>query len=485
MRALGIALLVLAGARTAAAASFAIAVGYNGSSRQEVAPLAYADDDAVRNAELLGELGVPTTLLTALDGDTRALYPDLAPRAPTLSELRSALATTTAQLAQARAAGEPTALLFFYTGHGDVEHGEGFLELLDARLTRTELRSLLRTVPVDQVHLIIDACKSYFAVFDRGGSSRRAVADPFLRPEEPLPANVGVLLSTSSSQDSHEWEAFQGGIFSHEVRSALRGGADLDGDGAISYEEVGAFVFTANRSIPNARFRPDFFVRPPGGKPASTLLVQVGAVGPASELSVGPGVSEHLYIEDERGLRMADVHPSPDLTVHIVLPERRPLFVHALGSAQEYAIAEPGNVTLASLTARPPESRSRGALHVAFSHLFAEPFDASAPAAFDAAMLVRAEEARLAALPPPMGRWLRPTLGVAGLVFAAAGAGASGLAFYERAQVSPSSSNRSRLAHNAAIARYNQLAVPLYGLAATTLVSYVLWRYVGEDDRGP
>ena len=77
------------------------------------------------------------------------------------------------------------------------------------------------------------------------------------------------MLSSSAAQNSHEWEAYQAGVFSHEVRSALRGAADHDGDGVVTYDELAAFVFTANRSVPNERYRPRFFVRRPqrGGAP--------------------------------------------------------------------------------------------------------------------------------------------------------------------------------------------------------------------------
>ena len=58
-----------------------------------------------------------------------------------------------------------------------------------------------------------------------------------LRPRE----NVGLLLSTSSARESHEWSGFESGVFSHEVRSGLYGAADADGDGRVSYAEIAAF----------------------------------------------------------------------------------------------------------------------------------------------------------------------------------------------------------------------------------------------------
>ena len=126
------------------------------------------------------------------------------------------------QIRAANARGEHTELYIFYTGHGDVERGEGYVQLRSGRLYRSKLLAHLARVSAKRTHVIIDACKSYFLVFDRGGSRRRRTLGGFLPADTPLPASTGLILSTSSAQSSHEWEAYQAGVFSHEVRSALR-----------------------------------------------------------------------------------------------------------------------------------------------------------------------------------------------------------------------------------------------------------------------
>ena len=53
----------------------------------------------------------------------------------------------------------------------------------------------------------------------------------------------------------------------------------------MSYAELGAFIETANRAIPNARFRPDVMVRPPSHDFERKIL----SYGPgASRLSFRP-----------------------------------------------------------------------------------------------------------------------------------------------------------------------------------------------------
>ena len=244
-------------------AVFSISVGYNRSDRKDLQNLKYADDDAVRNFQLMKMFEAQSVLLTELDGESRELYKRLTPVAPTLDTLVAAISAINQRIDEARKAGKRTVLYLFYSGHGDVEQGEGYVQLRGARLTRTKLISLLHASHADQNHVIIDACKSYFVVFQKGpGGKRRRVTANFLPPEAKVPSNTGFLLSASSAQDSHEWEAFQAGIFSHEVRSALRGLADLNSDGLVTYEEAAAFIFSANKSVPNRRFRPRFLARP-------------------------------------------------------------------------------------------------------------------------------------------------------------------------------------------------------------------------------
>jgi len=76
-------------------------------------------------------------------------------------------------------------------------------------------------VPATRLHFIIDACYSYFLAYGRGpGGQRRPIQAGFSQAMQlSADSRVGLLLSTSSARESHEWEGIQGGVFSHEVRS--------------------------------------------------------------------------------------------------------------------------------------------------------------------------------------------------------------------------------------------------------------------------
>src|SRR5581483_9078706 len=132
---------------------------------------------------------------------------------------------------------------------GLIGHGEGapsggrFVRIVDGPLTRGELlREVIAPSKAAFNHLIIDACNAYLMVARRGDDRAPAAADAIRRyvADEDLARypTTGVLLSTSRAAASHEWSAFGAGVFSHELRSALAGGADVNGDGRVEYSEV-------------------------------------------------------------------------------------------------------------------------------------------------------------------------------------------------------------------------------------------------------
>src|SRR6185436_6071619 len=121
--AVALALLLLGSSAWAQAPVFtqAIVIGANNSVDRELAPLRYADDDAIRFAELFDAIGIPTRVLTRLDEPTSRLHPGAAARAlvPTDAQLRAVVAEVAALMAQARARGQKTALYLVFAGHGN------------------------------------------------------------------------------------------------------------------------------------------------------------------------------------------------------------------------------------------------------------------------------------------------------------------------------------------------------------------------------
>lgn len=437
-----VATLAAATPRTADAGAparrFAIVIGNNHSNQPDTLDLRYADDDAIAMHALLTDAGVDSVLLVRPDADTREQSGRAAAAgAPRWRDLVGQLGALEGRIRAANAAGAATSLLVFYSGHGNVEHGEGYVELEDTHLTRTLLRrAILQKTGAREVHLIVDACRSYYLAFEKGpGGKRRAISS--LVADARGGARTGYVLSTSSDRESHEWEEFQGGIFSHEVRSALRGAADADRDGSVSYAELGAFLSVANRGIKNARFRPDFVVRPPAD--LSDELLRWPAEADALLIDAPEG---HLYIEGPAGERVADVHPAPDAAISIRLPAARPLFVKREDSRREYAIEGRAALTrLSELAGGRVRVASKGALHMAFRRLFSIPFGAGDVDAFRTRWTAaesggapgqsRGEPAGLVTAAPPdrgSGPWLRTAAGVTAITAGVLAAGLGGWA---------------------------------------------------------
>jgi hypothetical protein len=373
---------------------YVVVVGHDGPTEAGRPPLRFADDDAARFYELVAPGAAQAFLLTTFDAESQAVFGPLVgvARAPTPARLEAALAEVRDAIARDEAAGARTTLYFFYAGHGDVDDGEGYVQLDGGRLTRHEFEKDVAAFNADTTHVFVDACKSYFLVAGRGPGGRR---EPYARPfvgQSDAPG-VGYVLSTSNDAESHEWAAISGGIFSHEIRSALVGGADVDGDGVVDYDELAAFVAVANEGVPAPGFRPQIYIRPPPRDRHGAVFAP-GSLPGATRLALGPDVAGRLSIGDERGLRYADGNKgagSP-LTIALIGPRRYEVRV---GAATYSVEAAGGTVDLGALAPDPETAvAARGEAHRAFEQLFARPFDADVLRGYRLAAGVEAE-------PPP------------------------------------------------------------------------------------
>ncbi|OGQ89243.1 MAG: hypothetical protein A2289_20720 [Deltaproteobacteria bacterium RIFOXYA12_FULL_58_15] len=452
--------------------SFGLVVGTNISNDPDVKPLRYADDDAVNNAKLMGELGAQVVLLVGLDYESKKMFPEIQETPPTRNAIEQAMARLNQMMEKARSQGQRPIFYFFYSGHGDVDNNRGYVNLKDGRFWREDLMALLAQSAANENHVVIDACKSYFLVFDRGkGGERAPLSGSLIGDKSSLPTNTGVVLSTSSAADSHEWEAFQAGVFSHEVRSALRGAADQNLDGQVTYEEAAAFVWGANVSVPNPKFRPNVFVHAPGEKRADEAVLADMRATRVDNLVVGPGVTEHLYIEDQAGRRLADLRPAPEQTVSLLLPKERPLFVRQSGSDEEVELPQGNRLVLAALPKRVTTVARRGAEHVAFRSLFSRPFGQQTVIDYrncppEAVEIIETHRDLT---------WLRRGTGILGLGAALLGGTMTGLSARESSSVKPRTAGTKRKEVNDRIDRYNIVAVTSYALAGVGLATYLVW----------
>jgi hypothetical protein len=376
-----------AGAAHADVKRYAVVVAHGEDVKRDVPPLQYADDDGARYYELFSQVADRVELYTVLDADSQRLFPEAARRArvPRRAELLAGLGRTFEAIERDVAAGDSVELYFVLIGHGDIgAGGEGYVSLLDAPFTRTDLfQEVLARSPATTNHVIVDACNSYFMVHRRGGdegdsgpSRADAVRSFMAREELARYPNTGFLLSTSSERESHEWSEYGAGVFSHQVRSALSGAADVNGDGRIEYSEIEAFVAAANLQVSDPKARVDIHAQAPAID-TSRPLVDLDATRFQHWVRLPAGQPLRVYLEDARGVRYLDVHTSGERDTVLGLVPSSHYYVRSSDEQREarLALARPGRVDFDPGAMSRPTIAARGAVAEAFRrHLYAEPY---------------------------------------------------------------------------------------------------------------
>jgi hypothetical protein len=383
---------VLAPSRARAEVSprvFALVIANNRSTRTTQPDLQYADDDGARYYQLFEAIGAAEdlALLTTFDRATREHYAPLVQRArpATRLELLSARDRLAARVREAQARGERTTFYLVFAGHGEVVQGRGLLDLEDEQIDGAFLeRELLAQIAADQKHLVLDSCNSFFVVNPRKPGGRRwatpkdmAFGFSVRHPE------VGLFLSTNSESDVFEWSELESGVFSHEVRSGLRGGADIDGDGAVSYLELAGFVEAANRGVARDALRPQLFYRGPHGDADAKLFFPSALRGRRVELGEREA---RLWFRSETGERLLDVHKE-SAPMSVVVPQSAgalAIFEQRSGLSERPVIqersasAESDTLRLEALTEHAPRIAARG--NRIFGELFLQPYGPDAHA---------------------------------------------------------------------------------------------------------
>lgn len=190
-------------------------------------PLAYAEQDAERIADVLASLGgfraEDLVILRDEPADrVRQVFADVARRMAWNRDNDRASAGD----------GAEHLLFVYYSGHGDA----GALHLGRTELPLAELKALAQGVPADVRVLVVDACRSGELTRLKGAVQ----AEPFaIRAEDRLDSEGMVIITSSSAgEDAQESERLQGGVFTHHLVAGLLGAADTTGDARITLQEA-------------------------------------------------------------------------------------------------------------------------------------------------------------------------------------------------------------------------------------------------------
>ena len=286
-----------AGASERSSKRWAVVIGVSDYRDPGITPLRYASADAVAIAEAL--LSVPHSGYTP---ETVRILADTGAGSPSSEDIRSLFRDLRVQLRPS------DSLVVFISSHGAEVDNRAFLVASDTRhealeetgMAVDELFRLLRTLPVQNRILLIDACHS-------GGSRlfpQTGMGFAFHDALEQGAANSAVLSSSKIGQESFESAEYQQGVFSHFLAQALRGaeGVDRDHDGQISLEE--AAMFTERRLIEWGRqsrnVQQPWLIRTGSGAPPilTSLVPEVDAFGArAQEVEAVGTVRLHYRIQ--------------------------------------------------------------------------------------------------------------------------------------------------------------------------------------------
>jgi hypothetical protein len=220
-------LLALPLAATAVPGRVAVVAGMNqGASGRP--RLWFAEKDAERFERALLELG-------DFSPDGVELL-----RGPTAGAFREALARAETRVQAARASGERTLLLVFYSGHA----GAGGLEFGQERVGYDELKEAAARSSAEAKVVVVDACEAG-ALTQVKGARAEARLD-FALPTDEV-RGTAFIASTAVGEAAQESAAIGGSFFTHHLEVALRGAGDADGDGRVTLAE--AFRYTSQATV--------------------------------------------------------------------------------------------------------------------------------------------------------------------------------------------------------------------------------------------
>jgi hypothetical protein len=356
------------------------------TDRPQLPPLQFADDDAAAFYELMSAIADSGHLLTKMDRETEAAYPRLAPiaQAPTLPNLRAALAALSRRMLENRRGGNDNTLYVFFSGHGSLdEEGKSQLALLDGGISQQLLYDeVLAALPAEHVHLLVDACHAEAVVRPRDANAREVRVAPddarsFLaRSTLARFPHVGAIVAATAQAPAHEWDLLRHGVFTYELLSALRGAADVNRDGLIEYSEAYAFLRAANRAIENPQARLALVVHAPEINRRAPLLdlsrFQGSGVG---HLGAVPGSAGLIEVEDAIGRLLVSLRGERGYLADLLIPAGVTIYVRADDREARFQ-SLPGRTTpFADLSFQPRRDRPRGALEDALRRgLFSSEF---------------------------------------------------------------------------------------------------------------
>ena len=216
---------VSAGEAAPAGKRWAVVIGID--DYQDLGKLTTARNDAKALAQTLIENGGYAENRVILLTDDAAESQNR----PTMATLRKRIENTAAMTEAA------DTLFVFFSGHGIVSDGKGYLVPMDGdpknAVSLDWVKDTLAKAKASSKVLILDACHAGSAAKGVGGIAPSLLAGT---------TNLVMLLSSAADQVSYPDEESGQSVFTRHLVAGLAGAADADGDKAVTVAELHAFV---------------------------------------------------------------------------------------------------------------------------------------------------------------------------------------------------------------------------------------------------
>ena len=325
---------------------FALITGASAGGHDRV-PLRFSSSDARAISRVLSELGGlgPTETVMLLDVGRDAI--------------RGGFERVKAMVAQARTPGVRTEIVYYYSGHSD----ETGLLLGNERISYAEVRAWVEETGADVRIAVLDSCASGALTRAKGGVHRA----PFLVDQSSAARGHAYLTASAENESAQESDRLGAAYFTHYLVSGLRGAADVSHDGRVTLSEAYQYAFTETLArTQTSRGGPqhasyDFQLAGKGD------LVMTDLRATSSSLVLPPELGGRLFVRDDQGRLVAEVHKLPAQPIELGLPagryrvtwddnRRLSEAMVELGAGKQTTLATSQMVALA-----PVAGRSRGA----------------------------------------------------------------------------------------------------------------------------
>src|SRR5439155_18324365 len=100
-------------------------------------------------------------------------------------------------------------------------------------------------------------------------------------------------------------------------------------DGRVEYSELRAFLAAANARVRNPEARVEVYARAPALDRHRALIDLRAAQGTAGYLHFGPGLGGRFWLEDDRGVRYADLHKETAAAFDVMVSAKRAYYVRS------------------------------------------------------------------------------------------------------------------------------------------------------------